>query len=164
MFKQELDASEERCDIENEERRRKRISQSKTILRPCSRQDNNWKTPSLQHASACHAEYVYKSLRSSSISVEEIDGMVSFLAICIMLSIGLIIAILLLILLRKICNTSMRRHELINIEVNQDDFIAERRELINVEVNRDDFIAEFGEEFDFASSNSVDSGIFGCDQ
>ena len=56
------------------------------------------------------------------------------------------------------------RREFINIEVNQDDFIAERRELINVEVNRDDFIAEFGEEFDFASSNSVDSGIFGCDQ
>ena len=92
------------------------------------------------------------------------DGMVSILAFCILLSIGLIIAMLLLIWLRKRRKTSMERHNLINIEVNQDNFIAERREFINVEVNRDDFIAEFGEEFEFARSTSVDSGISGCEQ
>ena len=74
--------------------------------------------------------------------------MVVVLATCILLSIGLVFGILLLTWLRQLPTIS-----------------TERRELINVEVNLDDFIAEFGEEYvDFIRSSSVDSGIYGCDQ
>ena len=74
--------------------------------------------------------------------------MVIILATCILLSVGLVLAMLLLTWLRQLPTIS-----------------TERREPINVEVNLDDFIAEFGEEYvDFVRSSSVDSGIYGCGQ
>ena len=102
----------------------------------------------MESTAACHAKHVYKSTPSSFLSVQEIDRMVIILATCILLAVGLVLAILLLTWLRQLPAIS-----------------TERRALMNIEVNLDDFIAEFGEEYvDFVRSSSVDSGIYGCNQ
>ena len=118
----------------------------------------------MQPTAACHAKYVYKSMPSRFLSVQEIDRMVIILATCILLSVGLVLAILLLTWLRQLL-TSTERQELINVEGNLNDLLCMEPELINVGVDLDDFIAEFGEEYvDFVRSSSVDSGMYGCDQ